>query len=339
MSRTYSIGIVGATGAVGQELLKILAERKFPLGELRLLASERSMGKTITYQGCDYTVGLTDENAFGGLDIVFFAGGAASKLYAEAAVAAGVVVIDNGSSFRSDPNVPLLVPEVNPEAVRWHKGVIANPNCSTIQLAVALKPLHEAAQITRIIIATYQAVSGAGAAGIDELEEQSAQALAGQPLDEPQVFQHQIAFNLLPHIDVFQENDYTKEEMKLVTETRKIFNDETIGISATCVRVPVYRSHAEAVTIETAKPLCPVEARRILAAAPGIVVLDDPANNLYPMPVAASDTDDVYVGRIRQDLSCANGLNLWIVADQLRKGAATNAVQIAELLVAENLVK
>jgi aspartate-semialdehyde dehydrogenase len=335
MSKSYNIGIVGATGAVGQELLKILAERRFPVGEMRPLASARSAGKTLAWQGQDYTVGLTDENAFKGLDIVLFAGGSASKQYALAAIEAGAVVIDNSSSFRYDPQVPLVVPEVNPEDVRWHKGLIANPNCSTIQLVVALKPLHDAAQITRLSVSTYQAVSGAGVEGIRELAEQSAAICNDKPIGPPSCFPHQIGFNLIPHIDAFQENGYTKEEMKIAWETHKMLHDESIRISATAVRVPVFRSHSEAVAIEFARPLSPEQARSLLAQAPGIKLMDDPQQNIYPMPYPLCDTDDVYVGRIRRDLSSENGLLLWVVADQLRKGAATNAVQIAELLVSD----
>ena len=338
MGKIYNVGIVGATGAVGQELLKILAERCFPLGELRLLASSRSAGKTITWQGQDYTVGITDENAFWGLDIVLFAGGAASKQYAQAAVQAGAVVIDNSSSFRYDPDVPLVTPEVNPEDVRWHKGLIANPNCSTIQLVVALKPLHDAAKITRLSVSTYQAVSGAGVEGVRELAEQSAAICADQPPGQPACFPHQIGFNLIPHIDTFQENGYTREEMKIVWETRKMLHDDSIPISATAVRVPVFRSHSEAIAVEFARPLSPEEARSLLLDAPGLKVLDEPERNIYPMPYPLCDTDDVYVGRIRRDLSRSNGLLLWVVADQLRKGAATNAVQIGELLIEYGLL-
>ena len=338
MSKSYNIGIVGATGAVGQELLKILAERRFPVGEMRPLASVRSAGKGITWQGREYTVGLTDENAFNGLDIALFAGGAASKQYAQAAIAAGAVVIDNSSSFRYDPEVPLVVPEVNPEDVCWHKGLIANPNCSTIQLVVALKPLHDAAQITRLTVSTYQSVSGAGIEGISELAEQSAALCNGKPISPPSCFTHQIGFNLIPQIDVFQENGYTKEEMKMVWETHKMLHDDSIPISATCVRVPVFRCHSEAVAVEFAQPLSPEEARRLLSQAPGVKLLDEPEQAIYPMPAPLSDTDTVYVGRIRRDLSTENGLLLWVVADQLRKGAATNAVQIAELLIEYGLI-
>ena len=333
MTIAYNVGIVGATGAVGQELLKVLAERRFPVGELRPLASARSAGTVITWQGREYTVGITDENAFAGLHIVLFAGGAASKMYARAAVEAGAVVIDNSSSFRYEADVPLVTPEVNPQDVLWHKGIIANPNCSTIQLVVALKPLHDAAQIKRIVVSTYQAVSGAGKEGIDELARQSADICANRPVSEPQFFAQQIGFNLIPHIDTFQDNGYTKEEMKMAWETRKMLHDDSIRVSATCVRVPVFRSHSEAVTVEFANDLSADEARDILADAPGVKVLDDTQNNIYPMPYPLSNTDDVYVGRIRRDISADKALSLWIVADQLRKGAATNAIQIAELII------
>lgn len=339
MRTSYNVGIVGATGAVGQELLKILAQRRFPVGELRPLASARSAGKIITWQGRDHTVGLTDENAFDGLDIALFAGGAASKQYAYAAVEAGAVVIDNSSSFRYDPDVPLVTPEVNPQDVRWHKGLIANPNCSTIQLVVALKPLHDAAKITRLQVATYQAVSGAGLEGARELKEQSAALAADRPIEQPTCFPHQIGFNLIPHIDAFQENGYTREEMKIVWETHKMLHDDSICISATAVRVPVFRSHSEAVAVEFARPISPEQARSLLRAAPGLKVLDDPEHDIYPMPYPLCDTDEVYVGRIRRDLATENGLLLWVVADQLRKGAATNAVQIAELLIEYELLK
>ena len=339
MKSVYNIAIVGATGVVGQEFLKILAERDFPVGELRLLASERSQGKKIAYQGKEYTVEATTEQSFERIDIALFAGGEASRLYGPAAVAAGAIVIDNSSTFRFDPEVPLVVPEVNPEDVLWHKGIIANPNCSTIQLVVVLKPLHDVAKIKRIIVSTYQAVSGAGSEAIDEMLSQSREFSAdpNAPV-EPHVFPHQIAFNLIPHIDIFLDNDYTKEEMKIVWETRKMFHDEDIQISATAVRVPVLRCHSEAVYIETESSLTLGAVREILAGAPGVVVIDDVKANAYPMPITAFDTDEVYVGRIREDISTENGLALWIVADQVRKGAATNAIQIAELLIEKGLV-
>ncbi len=339
MSKRYNIAVVGATGAVGQEILKVLAERDFPIGDLRLLASERSHGKKLNFMGKEYTVSETTDNSFTGIDIVLFAGGSASKTFAPAAVAVGAIVIDNSSTFRYDDDVPLVVPEVNPEDVRWHKGIIANPNCSTIQMVTALKPLHDAAQITRIVASTYQAVSGAGAEGINELATQS-RLLSNDPNAqvETNIFPCQIAFNVIPHIDIFKENDYTKEEMKMVWETQKMFHAPEIKISVTAVRVPVYRSHSEAVNIEFVREMTPGQAREILSRAPGVIVLDDVANKVYPMPIISSDTDEVYVGRIRRDISVDNGLCLWVVADQLRKGAATNAVQIAQLLVAEKLI-
>lgn len=336
--KAYNIAIVGASGAVGHEFLKILAERDFPVAELRLLATERSEGKTIAFRGRDYTVSRTTADSFAGMDIALFAGGSASKTYARNAVDAGAVVIDNSSSFRYDPAVPLVVPEVNPEDVRWHRGIIANPNCSTIQMLVALKPLHDAARIRRVIVSTYQAVSGAGLPGLHELEEQAAHIVRGEAIDPPQAFAHQIAFNLIPQIDVLQDNGYYKEEMKMVWETQKIFHDDSIRVAATCVRVPVYRSHSEAVTVSFERPLSPEQARECLRNAPGVTVIDEPEQQKYPMPFYTSDTDDVYVGRIRRDLSAENSLNLWVVADQIRKGAATNAIQIAELLVKEGLI-
>ena len=335
--KKYNVGIVGATGAVGYELLKVLAERKFPIADLKLLATERSQGKKINYDGKEYTVEATTEDSFAGLDIVLFAGGSASKTYAHHAVKAGAVVIDNSSTFRYDPEIPLVVPEVNPEDVHWHKGIIANPNCSTIQMVVALKPLHDAGVIKRVIVSTYQAVSGAGKEAIDELTAQVTSIVKGE---EPvaNVFPYQIAFNLIPHIDVFLDENYTKEEMKMVWETQKIMHAPNIKVCATTVRVPVYRSHSESINIELEKNITPDEAREILAKAPGIIVIDDPANKKYPMPLYTSDTDEVYVGRIRRDISCENGLAFWVVADQIRKGAATNSIQIAELLIEEHLI-
>ena len=335
--KKYCVAIVGATGAVGQELLKILAERNFPVGELRLLASERSEGKEIVWQGETYIVHAAKPESFDGVDIVLFAGGSISKTLAPEAVKRGAVCIDNSSTFRYDPEVPLVVPEVNPEDVRWHKGIIANPNCSTIQMVVALKPLYDAFGIKRVVVATYQAVSGAGKEGIDELDQQIKAVAAGEDV-EISAFQHQIACNLIPHIDVFLDNDYTKEEMKMTWETQKMLHDDSILLSATAVRVPVFRSHAEAIHIETEKAVTAAEARAVLAAAPGIIIRDEPENKVYPMPLYSSDTDEVYVGRIRKDIAVDNGLSLFVVADQIRKGAATNAVQIAQLLVEEGLV-
>ncbi|MEG1537465.1 MAG: aspartate-semialdehyde dehydrogenase [Clostridiales bacterium] len=335
--KRYHIAIVGATGVVGQELLKILAERNFPVGELSLLASERSEGKIIVWQGREYQVHATTEDSFKGVDIALFAGGSAALTYGAAAVKAGAVVIDNSSNFRYDPEVPLIVPEVNPQDVHAHKGIIANPNCSTIQMVVALKPLHDAARIKKIIVSTYQAVSGAGLPGLQELQQQSAQLSRGEAVT-PTAFPYQIAFNVIPNIDVLEDNGYYKEEMKMVWETRKMFHDDEIRISATAVRVPVFRSHSEAITIETEKPLSPEQAREILSVAANVVVIDEPGEKKYPMPLFCSDTDQVYVGRIRKDLAFDNGLCLWVVADQIRKGAATNAVQIAELLLSEKML-
>ncbi len=329
--KKYNVAIVGATGAVGQEFLKILTERKFPVGNLKLLATSRSAGKIIHWQGTDYVVEETRPDAFTGVDIALFAGGSASTEFAMDAVARGAVVIDNSSAFRLDPDVPLVVPEVNPEDVEWHKGIIANPNCSTIIMVAALKPLHDAAGITRVVVSTYQAVSGAGREGIEELETQVGQFSRGEET-RPQAFPYQIAFNLIPRIDVFQEGDYTKEEWKMVKETQKILHAPDMAITATTVRVPVFRSHSESVNVETEQKLTAAEAKYILAKAPGIIVIDDPAGDRYPMPLTAADTDEVYVGRIREDFSISNGLNLWVVGDQIRKGAATNAIQIAELL-------
>ncbi|MHB8157452.1 MAG: aspartate-semialdehyde dehydrogenase [Desulfocucumaceae bacterium] len=328
----FNVVVVGASGAVGHELLKILDERKFPLDKLRLCATSRSAGKQISFRGEAYTVEETTPESFDSMDIAFFAGGAASLEFGPAAVERGCVIIDNSSNYRMDPKVPLVVPEVNPEDVKWHQGIIANPNCSTIIMVVALKPIHDAAVIKRVVVSTYQAVSGAGLEGLEELAAQSKAVLSGQEYP-PVKFAHPIAFNLIPHIDVFQDMDYTKEEWKMVKETHKILHDDSIGITATTVRVPVYRSHSESINIETEKKLTAREATRVLAGAPGIVIIDNPGEKEYPMPLYCSDKDEVFVGRIRDDNSIEKGLNLWVVADQIRKGAATNAVQIAELLI------
>jgi len=328
----YNVVIVGAAGAVGQELIKILEERNFPVGELKLCATTRSAGKELFFRGKPYVVEVTTPDSFDEMDIALFAGGAASKEFGPAAVERGAVVIDNSSNFRMDPEVPLVVPEVNPEDVKWHKGIIANPNCSTIQMVVALKPIHDAAGIKRVVVATYQAVSGAGREGIEELVTQTRSVLDEGEVS-PKVFQYQIAFNLIPHIDVFMDLDYTKEEWKMVRETQKILHDDSIAITATTVRVPVYRSHSEAINIETEKKITASEAKKLFEEFPGIIVLDDPADKKYPMPLYTSNRDEVFIGRIRDDNSIPNGLNIWVVADQIRKGAATNAVQIAELVV------
>lgn len=334
----YNVVVVGAPGAVGQEILKVLEERNFPVGKLRLCATARSAGKEMVFRGESYIVEETTPDSFNDMDIALFAGGAASKEFGPAAVERGAVVIDNSSNFRMDPSVPLVVPEVNPEDVRWHKGIIANPNCSTIQMVVALKPIHDAAKIKRVVVATYQAVSGAGKEAIDELTEQTRAVLEGKEY-QPKIFPYQVAFNLIPHIDVFLDMDYTKEEWKMVKETQKILHDDSVAVTATTVRVPVYRSHSEAVNIETGEKLTAEEARRIFEKAPGIIVIDEPEEKEYPMPLLTLYRDEVFVGRIREDNSIAKGLNIWVVADQLRKGAATNAVQIAELLIEYNCLK
>ncbi|SHK64798.1 aspartate-semialdehyde dehydrogenase [Desulforamulus aeronauticus] len=327
-----NVVIVGATGAVGQELLNILSERNFPINELKLCATSRSAGTEIEFQGRTYIVEETTATSFKGMDIALFAGGKASLEFSQAAVESGCVVIDNSSNYRMDPAVPLVVPEVNPEDVKWHKGIIANPNCSTIIMVVALKPIYDVAGIKRVIVSTYQAVSGAGKEGIEELTGQVKAVLNGQEYP-PNKFSHQIAFNLIPHIDIFQDMDYTKEEWKMVKETQKIMRDEQVKITATTVRVPVYRSHSESINIETDRKLSAAEAKEVLAKAPGLIVQDDVANKVYPMPLFTSDKDEVFVGRIREDNTIENGLNLWVVGDQIRKGAATNTVQIAELLL------
>lgn len=331
------IGVVGATGVVGQQILKVMAERGVHFSELKLLATANSAGQKIEFLGKTYTVEETTAESFDDLDLALFAGGPASKAFGRLAQQKGVVVIDNSSTFRYEPDVPLVVPEINGEVLKNHGGLIANPNCSTILLVCALYPLYQKSKITRIIVSTYQAVSGAGKAGLEELKLQNEQLVKGEEIT-PHAFHYQIASNLIPQIDVWLEDDYTKEEMKVVWETHKILNDENIGITATAVRVPVYRSHSESVYVEFAEEITPEEARELLAKAPGVIVQDDPVHNIYPMPLTASDTDEVYVGRIRRDLVNKNALNLWIAFDQVRKGAATNAVQIAEYLLAHDLV-
>jgi aspartate-semialdehyde dehydrogenase len=335
-SEGHSVAVVGATGAVGQEMLRVLAERNFPVREIRLLASERSAGKKVPFGRREETVQLLTEESFSGIEIALFsAGGSISKKFVPAAVRAGAVAVDNTSAYRMDPEVPLVVPEVNPGDTAAHKGIIANPNCSTIQMVVALKPLHDVARIRRVIVSTYQATSGAGQKAMNELFEQTRSLLNSQE-PEISVLPHRIAFNCIPHIDVFLDNGYTKEEMKMVNETRKILGDDSIAVTATAVRVPAFYGHAEAVTIETEKKLTAGEAREILAVAPGVRVIDEPSQNVYPMQIDAAGQDDTLVGRIREDISHPRGLNLWVVADNVRKGAATNAVQIAELLTARD---
>ena len=336
----YRIGVVGAMGAVGTEMLAVLEKSKLPVAEVIPLDVKENEGKTVIFRGQHLRVKTAEKGAFSGIDIALFsAGEAASLQLSPLAVEEGAVVIDNSNAFRMEPWVPLVVPEVNPEAAKSHQGLIANPNCSTIQMLVALKPLHDRYKIKRIVVATYQAVSGTGLPAIEELDRQMEAYVLGKEI-HCKVYPHQIAFNALPHIDSFLENGYTKEEMKMFNETRKILNDPEILVSPTAVRVPIFRCHSEAINVEMAKPLPEIEEiRQILDEAPGVKVIDDVQNKKYPMPVCLKGTDKVYVGRIRKDFTVPNGLNLWVVADNLRKGAALNAVQIAELLVEKNWLK
>lgn len=330
--KLYNVAVVGATGAVGIKMREILEERNFPIKELKLLASERSVGKLLNFKGENIKVEKLEKDSFKGMNIALFSAGATiSKEFCPIAVDSGCIVVDNSSAWRMDPNVPLVVPEVNLNAIFKHKGIIANPNCSTIQMVVVLNPLHKRAKIKRIVVSTYQAVSGKGLKAIEELRLQ-VEAFTNSKKIETKVFPHQIAFNVLPHIDDFLDNGYTKEEMKMVQETKKIMEDDSIKVTATTVRVPVFICHSEVVNIETQEKLSANEAREILKKAKGVIVVDDPKHNKYPLAINVSGTDDCYVGRIREDESISNGLNLWIVADNIRKGAATNAVQIAEIL-------
>ena len=329
----FSVAIVGATGMVGQEFIKVLEQRDFPLDSVELLASDRSAGRKLFVNHREIVVKETAPDSFKKIDIALFSAGAeTSRYFSPIAAQSGAVVIDNSSAFRMDPKVPLVVPEVNPEDIGWHKGIIANPNCSTIQMVVALYPLHKVNPIKRIIVDTYQSVSGTGSTAVDELTTQARQVLDGQNTT-PHVYPHQIAFNVLPEIDVFLDNAYTKEEWKMVEETRKIMHADDLAISATCARVPVFTGHSEAIHIEFSQPMSPDEARRILAQAPGVKVLDDPTISLYPQPWPVAGSDEVFVGRIRRDASHRCGLAMWVAADNLRKGAALNAVQIAEEMI------
>lgn len=336
MSSGYNVAVVGATGAVGIEMIQTLEKRNFPVKNLRLFASERSVGKKLKFRDSDVPVELLTADVFRGIDFALFSAGASrSKEFAPAAVRAGCVVIDNSSAFRLEPDVPLVVPEVNAEDARKHKGLIANPNCSTAIMLVAVYPLHRVNPVRRIVVSTYQAASGAGAKAMAELEEQTAKLLRGETNLRAEALPQRIAFNLFPHVDVFLDNGYTKEEMKFVHEARKIMHHPTLKITATCVRVPVYRAHSEAINIEFERPMTAAEARAILEKAPGVKVVDDPANKKYPMPIDASGQYDCLVGRIRQDISRddGRGIDLFVSGDQLLKGAALNAVQIAELLI------
>jgi len=331
--KEFNVAIVGATGLVGQEFIKVLGQRNFPMSSLNLFASDRSAGRKLTVDDRELEVKETTQQSFDGMDIALFSAGAEiSQHFSPIAAQAGTVVIDNSAAFRMDPEIPLVVPEVNADDIKEHKGIIANPNCSTIQLVVALYPLHRANPIRRLIVDSYQSVSGTGAAALEELSEQARQVMEGRSV-VPHIYPHQIAFNILPEIDLFMDNGYTKEEWKVVEETRKIMHAGDIAISATCARVPVFIGHSEAVHIEFSEPMSPDTARRILAEAPGVKVLDDPNISLYPQAWSVAGSDEVFVGRIRKDSSHDCGLVMWVVADNLRKGAALNAVQIAETMV------
>jgi aspartate-semialdehyde dehydrogenase len=338
--KSYTVAVVGATGVVGREMIRILQQRNFPVGKLIPIASERSKGKAVEFADKTYPVIALTPDSFKGVDIALFsAGGNRSREFAPIAASSGAVVIDNSNAFRMDGDVPLVVPEVNAQVLSSlpDRKIIANPNCSTIQLVVALAPLHRYARIRRVLVSTYQAVSGAGQSAVQELSDQ-AKAYFADTEAKRQVFQHRIAFNCIPHIDVFEENGFTREEMKVTRETKKIMDDQSIAVTTTAVRVPVFNGHSEAVWIDFESDVTPEKAREILANAPGITVIDDPSEASYPMAIDAAGTDPVYVGRIRRDFSIQHGLNIWIVADNLRKGAALNAVQIAEVLVSKNLI-
>ena len=331
--RKYNVAVVGATGAVGEEMRLVLEERKFPVEKLSLFASGRSAGREYEFKGDKVVVQELKDDSFGGIDIALFsAGDEVSAHFAPLAVRQGTIVIDNCKYFRMDPNVPLVVPEVNPDDLKWHKGIIANPNCSTIQMVVALKPIYDEAGIERVVVATYQSVSGTGREAMEELKMQSESIAKGEEF-EIKVYPYQIAYNAIPHIGAFEENGYTSEEMKMLNETRKIMGDDKIRVVATTVRVPVYRAHSEVVHIETKKKISVQRAQEILSSFPGIKVIDNPGKLEYPLPLFAEGKDEVFVGRIREDISTENGLVMWIVSDNLRKGAALNAVQIAEQLI------
>ena len=329
----YRVAIVGATGLVGQEFIKVLEQRSFPIESIQFLASDRSAGRKLFFSHQEIEVKETAPELFKDIDIALFSAGAeVSRYFSPIAAQSGAVIVDNSAAFRMDPRVPLVVPEINPEDIRRHRGIIANPNCSTIQMVMALYPLHKVNPIKRIVVTTFQAVSGTGSAAVEELTLQARQILDGQAT-VPHVYPHQIAFNVLPEIDVFLDNAYTREEWKTVEETRKIMHADNIAISATCVRVPVFIGHSEAINVEFSQPMSPDEARHILVQAPGVKLLDDPAISLYPQPWSVVGTDEVFVGRIRRDASHDNGIVMWVVADNIRKGAALNAVQIAEEII------
>ena len=339
MSKSVRVAILGATGAVGTELLELLETRNFPVEQLKLLASPRSAGKKLTFAGKSLTVEAVNEDSFKDVDLVLAsAGGASSKAWAKTIVASGAVMIDNSSAFRMDFSVPLVVPEINPEAAEKHRGIIANPNCTTILLGVAVYPLHQIQPIRRMVISTYQSASGAGAMAMEEVKHQAKAILAGEPA-KAEILPYPLAFNLFPHNSPLTDSGYCEEELKMINETRKIFNDSTIRVTATCVRVPVLRAHSEAVNLEFDSPFAVSQAREILSQAPGVKLVEDWDSNYFPMPIDATGKDEVLVGRIRQDLSHPCGLELWLCGDQIRKGAALNAIQIAELLVQKNLLR
>ncbi|XPV77265.1 MAG: aspartate-semialdehyde dehydrogenase [Desulfovibrio sp.] len=339
MSNQPRVAVVGATGAVGKEMLKVLEQRAFPASEVVAFASARSAGKTVPFNDGELVVQELKEDSFEGFDIALFsAGGGTSQKFAPLAAKAGCVVVDNSSAWRMDPECPLVVPEVNAHDLDWHKGIIANPNCSTIQMVVALKPIHEEATVKRVVASTYQAVSGTGQKAIDELETQVTRLFNGKEV-VPDVYPHQIAFNALPHIDIFMDNGFTREEMKMTNETKKIMGDDSIDVVAMAVRVPVFYGHSEALFIETEDKMTAEECRTLMATSPGITVVDYTEKNLYPLAVDSAGEDDVYVGRIREDFSIDNGLIMWVVSDNIRKGAALNTVQIAETLMQRNLLR
>lgn len=344
MMKLPRVAVLGATGAVGQEFIRLFEERNFPFESLKLLASKRSAGQKLMVKGREYTVEEAKPESFENIDIALFAGGNISKTLAPEAVKRGAVVIDNSSTFRMDPDVPLVIPEINPEDIMKNKGIIANPNCSTIIMLMALKPIHDISKIKRIIVSTYQAVSGAGKEAIDELLDESAAVLKCEEYS-PKILpsaslpkHYQIAYNLIPQIDVFLDNEYTKEEMKMVNETHKIFHDDTIAITPTAIRVPIIRSHAESIFVETEEQITTDQVKDAIKSFKGLALVDDIDNMIYPMPLDTSDKTDVAVGRIRKDLYAPNGINLWVCGDQIRKGAALNALQIAEYMIANDLI-
>ncbi|MFP4466647.1 MAG: aspartate-semialdehyde dehydrogenase [Candidatus Goldiibacteriota bacterium] len=337
MSKEYNVAIMGATGAVGVVMKEILEQRNFPVKDIKFLASERSKGKKVKFKGAEIEIEVLNENSFKGVDIVLASAGASiSKKYVKNIIDSGAMIIDNSSAFRMDGDVPLVVPEVNPEDCRLHKGIIANPNCSTIIMDVPLKPIHDAAGIKRLVVSTYQAASGAGAKGMQELEAQARAWAEGKEL-KVEAFAHQLLFNVIPHIDIFFEDGGSKEELKMVKETQKIMHEPGMRISATTVRVPTMTSHAESLNIETEKKITAKEVRELMEKAPGVTVADDIHNNVYPMPINTTGKDDVFVGRIREDFSIENGIDMFICGDQLRKGAALNTIQIAEVIAKEGL--